>query len=427
MQWIFETLGIEADADAGAIRKAYARAIKQCDQATEAGRFQRIRQAYELAMQRAAQRSLAARAPKQDTHETAMLAAESTRQDTGPASVPNQEWQALWDEFLQACSGSDANTIAHILGAYADDVRLTSLDAKSDFERAVLALAFAAPVNIALLDAACDLFAWEYSNKHLADVRPDLVYRLHRHQALLYLLRHNRHQDIEYLDRARKAYDTRSLGRPPSWQVGQVNKALDRCAAYKRELDERYGQGMFDWWRQLLADEQGHAKPSQPTASQSPGMSNPHVPSPKSFRTEQARFRPRAQQTRTPTGAMIFLIGFMTVMSLVNQYSKTEPGSVVPINTQVNDNPSAAADKVRCRSRSNTPYAGRLLNVPTATFTYPDNQPSSQFASAGRLQTPYAPGYQGGVLVRRAGLAADASGNCAATSAQGATAPRTER
>lgn len=427
MQWIYETLGIDANADASAIRKGYARAIKQCDRATEAERFQRIRQAYELALQRAAQRNLSGQTPGHEAHEaTVVLAIESARQAATPENAADQEWLSLWDEFLQAYSGSDEATIAHILGAYADDVRLTSLDAKADFERAILVLAFSTPVNIALLDAACDLFVWETSNRHLVDARPDFVHRLHRlhrQQILRHLLENNRHRDDWYLQGAKEAHARRFTDQPPSWQIGKVNHALDRYAAFKRELDERYGPGMFDWWRQLRADEQGHVKSPRPMASPATGAPDPNTQSPKSFR----KLRPRVQQSTTSHGAAIFAIAFMALMSLVNQYSKTGPGVVVPVATRLTYEPAATVKKVVCRPSSHASYADRLLRVPLEKFTYPGKQSSNQLAPSQRLQAPYAPDYQGATLDHRAGSAADASENCPGSPTPGDTAPPTEQ
>lgn len=267
MQWIFETLDIEAGADASAIRKAYARAIKQCDQATEAERFQRIRQAYELAMQWVTQRTIVAQAvPDVDQRQSADISghadpADSAGEVTPPATASTQHIHTLWDEFIETCRHSDDSAIGDVLRMYADDARLTSLDAKAEFEQAVLTLAFTAPVNIALLDAACDLFAWETSNRHLAAVRPDLVFRLHRHQAFRHLLRHNKYRDEWHLAEAQKAHSLKPSVRPPSWQVSKVNKVLDRYAAFKRELDERFGSNMVDWWREQKNKKEAPAVP----------------------------------------------------------------------------------------------------------------------------------------------------------------------
>jgi hypothetical protein len=422
MQWVLETLGIDADADAGIIRKAYARAIKQCDQATEAERFQRIRQAYELAMQLVAQRELAIRAPEQDRIPTTTRSdVRPEQQAPQPTSAVNQEGQALWDEFLQAYSGADADTITHILQAYADDARLTSLDAKMEFERAILALAFSQPANIALLDAACDLFAWETSNRHLLDTRPDLVHRLHRHQALLYLLNHTRHRDIWYLDVARKAYELRSTEQPPSWQINQVNKALDRCAAFKQEVDERFGLGMFDWWRQLHTAELSQSKPLRPMASPSPDDSAPNRGelSPRSFRKN----RPQAQQTRTPHIGAIFAIVFMSLVSLVNQYAKTDPGNISSVRALRNVGATASRGQAGCRKSTVVSNVDKLLRGPPAEFYRTDANPS---AAVQRLRAPYAPDAPEARIDHRGDSASGASSTCV-TSSPGETAAQTER
>ena len=199
MQWVFETLGIDKSADVSTVRKAYARALKQCDQAAEAERFQRIRQAYEWALQWARQQEMAATAalgasPQEPSVDLSDETEDQLRVRTPANAVRLDENEDLsrqvFDEFAAAITLGPAE-IGTILAKFAQDVRLTALDAKALFEQTVLVRAFTQPVDIELLDAASDLFAWDTSSRHLAAVRPDLVHRLLRQQTLRRLLAGN--------------------------------------------------------------------------------------------------------------------------------------------------------------------------------------------------------------------------------------------
>jgi TPR repeat protein len=280
MQWVFETLGIDKQADVGAVRKAYAKAIKQCDQATEAERFQRIRQAYEFALQWAKQReepSLSAESPP-DPAATTPTANPQALDLRAPAASEPRNWmapfdaqaqimapprppgdaraaaKAVLDEFLAEARNPYVVSIAGLLGKHANDPRLTSLDAKAEFEQALLAHIFSGPVFVVTLDAACDLFAWETSHRHLT-ARPDLVHRMLRHQALRHALQASKQSPYEDLQWAVRAYNA-AKGRARSpiqpWEVVKANRVLERFEGYKHELGERYSAEAFDWWRHAL-------------------------------------------------------------------------------------------------------------------------------------------------------------------------------
>jgi hypothetical protein len=286
MQWVFETLGVSQEASASAIRKAYAKAIKDCDQATELERFQRIRQAYELALQWAAQResSLATAMP------------EAPEEIFGPQAPPrpylwrNPQRIAPLDEplgdrpvidaqrpanvvataFATALHKEGNDAIYELLDQYSEDERLTSLEERTAFEQMVLAMCFATPPNIALLDASGDRFEWEASTWNLT-ARPDLLDRMRRHFSLRNTLAANKFKDAQEFEEAVRIY--RGIQRRPRrsvqpWRILWTNRLLDNYVEFSQELNERYGAQALDWWREKLANnpkllERGGRKPSK--------------------------------------------------------------------------------------------------------------------------------------------------------------------
>jgi hypothetical protein len=258
MHWAFETLDINAEADVASVRRAYARAIKQLDQATEAERFQRIRQAYEWALQWAERRHQVTAAEEglvdgQNEQPNAHIT--QTRDTPSGIFVPGKEVHDVWREFMEIYTNGTYADERSLLQTYADDTRLTSLDGKASFEIAVLGLALGSPPEIVLLDAGCDLFSWETAHRHFSETHPDFIPRLQRHQLLRRFLQQRRDTDLrDLIDAVRiHALCLQSAdARPELWKIRHMNKLFDRYAAYKRELGERFGVDMLDWWQSLL-------------------------------------------------------------------------------------------------------------------------------------------------------------------------------
>lgn len=327
MQWIFETLGIEPEADVGTIRKAYAKAIKQCDQASEAERFQKIRQAYELALQRAKQReavesSQAAPPPLPSGASTRLSEqgdddaqpVQSKRLHRPPTAPPVEAEQralarAVMDDFVAALKDGGDEPVGGLLEDYAKDVRLTSLDEKSAFELGVLQLCFAPTPRIDLLDAACELFSWETSYKHL-QVRADLVLRMQRHLQLLHLLAASRSNGAEEF-RFKEAIDLyHEVQQEPKlriepWQIVGANRAIEQYSAFQRELNERYGTQVLDWWRKKLAD-----NPTLLAAQQDRQARE------KDFANLKVKNRPK-QSTRSVGPSLFFLLPLLGVLNAI--------------------------------------------------------------------------------------------------------------
>jgi TPR repeat protein len=416
MQWVFETLGIDKQADVSTVRKAYAKAIKQCNQATEADRFQRIRQAYEFALQWAKQREDTASAapqtplrnmpttamepsiavptvvqhtdapppltPPQQTAPTPIAQPPATSQpldsrtsadppnpphDVRPGSTPPVAFaptsslpiaqpglqqrpierapfrphpivsrpsaslpptrlalfkpndhilesgarpsfdnepaggpprvvaKAVLHEFLIEACKPNVMSVAEVLGRYANDARLTSLDAKDEFEQSLLAHVFSGPVYVSILDAACDQFGWETFNRHLG-ARPDLIQRMQRHQSLRHLLAasSSADEDLQWCMRAYTDVQRNPRLRVEPWEIVKANRLLDRLGAFKQELGERYHAEAFDWWQQKLT--------SNPTLLASYRENKPALQTPPPLRR-------RSQQTTRRPGGILLLIG----------------------------------------------------------------------------------------------------------------------
>jgi len=151
-----QALGLADDADERAIRRAYARQLKQIDQATEIEAFQALRAAYELALA-AVQRVgpvEAAIAPAPVAPPTAVDIPASTEADVDDFAV----------RLASLSSAADAAALLqHILA------RLTSLEAGTRFERQVAELLARGwrPGHEFLLEAASDTFHWAQDRRHL--------------------------------------------------------------------------------------------------------------------------------------------------------------------------------------------------------------------------------------------------------------------
>lgn len=260
MKWVLDTLGIDRQADVKTIRKAYAQALKQCDQATEAERFQRIRQAYEWAMRQAEHAGSAAVVSLEPPAPVEQEQPQTRRAPLAPSVLVDDARELAsqaFAEFMEAAHTPHAAPMGTLLASFSQDARLTSLDAKMLFERAVLVRAFAAPADMQLLDEASDQFAWETSNRHLAAVRPDLMHRLQRQQILRRLLDNGDGADRRQFVGAVELYALcqKDLGeKAMPWQVVDANRLLDRYASFRHELNERFGTEAFQWWQERLRE-----------------------------------------------------------------------------------------------------------------------------------------------------------------------------
>lgn len=265
MQRALEILGLDESASASAVRKAYAKLIKRCDPSTEAERFQQIREAYEWALkwaEKPEKSELALLSSKQSVrNKEAFL--ENNKSD-GLAGALNGSIafddgtaaaQIVFREFTDAACDQGELCISDLLATYANDIRLTSLHAKSSFEQLILCHVFSQPTDISLLDAAIELFAWETFNQHLSAVRPDLSHRMQRHQHLQHTLKTLATRDRAELERAVRMFEI--VRKKPStrielWHIANFNSLLERYSAFRNELDERFGKEALDWWRGKL-------------------------------------------------------------------------------------------------------------------------------------------------------------------------------
>jgi hypothetical protein len=284
--WFFEVLGIDRDADVGAIRRAYAKAIKECDQASEPERFQRIREAYEMALQwiNPDEPPIAITPPLAAETVAAPPFPSSRSAAQPPVHTQSSSTQALArrvaDEFESALRQEGNDAIYELLDKFSADQRLTSLDEKSAFELMVLELCFAMPPNIGLLDAAGDRFEWEAASRHLG-ARPDLVMRMQRHWSLRMALSVNKFKDAKEFEEAVKFY--RALQRRPkrraqAWRILWTNRLLAAYEEFRHELNERYGERALDWWRQRLAEDPPLMGAYRQRQAAGRGVANPRRP-----------------------------------------------------------------------------------------------------------------------------------------------------
>jgi len=188
-------LGLAPDADARAIRRAYARELKLIDQEQDPAGFQDLREAYEAALhwaehrpaqpapqaasQVAAQTAAAAVAPaapasaapnysaprtpvsfniaaptEDDPQQLASAVFARFQQESKPLSQQHVQKALQWQQLLLACL---------------DDNRLLNLTARAAFEERIAQLLVSGwqPGHEALLPAACKVFNWDEDRRRL--------------------------------------------------------------------------------------------------------------------------------------------------------------------------------------------------------------------------------------------------------------------
>jgi protein TonB len=150
-------LGLGADADERAIRRAYARQLKQLDQELESAKFQQLRASYEHALAWAT----LPHALEEEAEPVPPSPAEAVVSPDGAAA----DEQARFNAALAALAQEDAldlETVAAALRRSLDSGALVNLDAATAFERrlaAQLAVGWQ-PGHELLLPAAAAAFGW---------------------------------------------------------------------------------------------------------------------------------------------------------------------------------------------------------------------------------------------------------------------------
>lgn len=155
-------LGLTVDADARAVRQAYARELKQIDQASDIQGFQSLREAYALALD-AVQRGRGEAAP---TAALPPIAPLDKIDSPAPAT-------ASFDDLASGL-GTIASTEAAAALLRQAQQNLPSLEAGMLLERRVVELLGSGwqPGHEFLLDAACDNFNWTQDLQHLRSFGP---------------------------------------------------------------------------------------------------------------------------------------------------------------------------------------------------------------------------------------------------------------
>ncbi len=163
-------LGIDDDGqplDERALRRAYARRLKQIDIDTEPQRFQALREALEAALRWSAQRERAQPA----TAETPARDAVATARDEAPAArAPEAVAAAAFADLRAQVFDSEAAAHAAVQRALRDE-RLVSIDARTFFEWSVAHLLAEGwrPGHQHLLDPAIEAFGWNSDHARLAN------------------------------------------------------------------------------------------------------------------------------------------------------------------------------------------------------------------------------------------------------------------
>ena len=167
-------LDLAPDADARAIRRAYARELKLIDQETDAAGFQSLREAYDAALSWESRRG---EMPEEQAEPAATIVEDDASDAPPPDQAPQQALQqemhalaaAVFEHFRQRCAALVAGRATQsdvpwrqILHASLEDQRLVNIVARELFEQLVADWLVQGwqPGNEALFPAATKVFHW---------------------------------------------------------------------------------------------------------------------------------------------------------------------------------------------------------------------------------------------------------------------------
>ena len=183
--YYLDRLGLDTAADERAIKRAYARELKQIDQETDADGFQVLRHAYEMALQWVQQQSAdthvapAAVAPELPAVARAVETnAPFTAAPVESVENPQQLAQAVFEVFLVLCDemavhgdGRDMQLWRQHLQRCIGDERLLNLTASSYFEYLIARLLADGwrKGHESLFIVAGQLFSWEKDRRRLME------------------------------------------------------------------------------------------------------------------------------------------------------------------------------------------------------------------------------------------------------------------
>lgn len=170
-----QTLGLADDADDRAIKRAYARQLKQIDQAADPQGFQALREAYEAALRWYQARALEQASDVGSDRPAPVDAADAAtapQEEPEPAEPsPHADVVDVFNDFMAGLGTheGDKSSMLKALARCLDDARLQGLDSRDVFEW-LIARTLAEgwrPGHEVLLVAAIDFFEWNTDRRRL--------------------------------------------------------------------------------------------------------------------------------------------------------------------------------------------------------------------------------------------------------------------
>jgi hypothetical protein len=264
MSDIWEELGIEATEDVRTIRRAYATRLRRVDREGDPDGFQRLREAYEAALEWSEGDGMALPTDPDPSD----IADTASHDDSAPIEgdryeAEDEPWDGLLAQVLAAVESGDGSTAADRLRNALNSPLLETLDDRHRFEIRLLdSMPPFASGQDAFVTAAVEAFRWQDSVEHLppyhSAMAADLVSRRDDELVYRFLKAYSRFRWLTYI-LSKQALATSVLTGPfrPTWfkwlaanrhACEHITEMLSSFIDEHPGLVQRLDHRTVDWW-----------------------------------------------------------------------------------------------------------------------------------------------------------------------------------